>query len=82
MRALPVLTLALVAPVFAACARFPEVEAAESATVASAPYPALLPIDALVAGAPPGPSSDPAASVTARAAALRTRADRLRAAGF
>ncbi|SPH17282.1 hypothetical protein DEA8626_00799 [Defluviimonas aquaemixtae] len=82
MRALTFLMLTLIAPVLTGCARFPEVEAAESASVADAPYPALLPIDTLVAGTPSLPESDPAAPVNARAAALKARAERLRAAEF
>lgn len=45
---------------------------------AKADYPALLPLDALLASVPPMPATDPAASQGAAAAALRARADALR----
>ena len=82
MRALNTLMIILLAPAFAGCARFPEVEAAESSTVADAPYPTLYSIHALLADTQALPETDPAAEVNARAAALKARAARRRAAEF
>lgn len=62
----------------AACAEFPEVDAALATGTPSRDYPALLPFeDLLVADAPLIAESDEAA-LLARAEALRNRADRLR----
>jgi hypothetical protein len=53
----------------AACAPFPEVAASQADT---GTYPALLPIDELLAQAVQQPA-DPASALAARAAALRAR---------
>ena len=64
----------------AACAPPPPALIGSTAPeVTSAPYPALAPIDALLAAAPAAPAADPAAATAGRAAALRARAARLRA---
>ncbi|SLN74372.1 hypothetical protein ROJ8625_04048 [Roseivivax jejudonensis] len=62
----------------AGCATFPEIDAAESADVATAPYPDLVPIGTLLAQQPPRATPALEAEVTARADALRARADALR----
>lgn len=62
----------------AACAQFPELDAARSADVADAPWPDLLPIETLLAGPPPRATEAETDAVAARAAALRNRAARLK----
>ncbi|SIT10771.1 hypothetical protein SAMN05421759_11658 [Roseivivax lentus] len=59
------------------CTQFPELDATATPGVAAAPYPDLLPIDALLRGAPARATPDLRAGVSARAAALRARAARL-----
>lgn len=65
----------------AACATFPELDAANSAAkdaVGGAP-PALLPMDQILGAAGTPPDGDPAgAALAGRAAALKARADALR----
>lgn len=51
MKLLPVLPIILV---FAGCSDFPELEGSESASVKSAPYPRLVPLQETL-----GPSIDP-----------------------
>ena len=64
----------------AACAPPPPALVGSTAPeVTSAPYPALAPIDALLASVPAAPVTDPATATASRAAALRARAARLRA---
>lgn len=63
----------------AACDRPPALTNARSPAVMAAPYPKLLPLDALIAATPPAPPADPAAPVEARAANLNARAAALRA---
>jgi len=72
--AIPVLVLAL-----GACTAFPELEGLVPADVAASPYPALLPIEAVL-GAPAEARATgaEAEALTARAEALRTRAAALR----
>jgi hypothetical protein len=61
----------LVALALGACSRFPEVSAATDPAALKAPYPRLLPLDALPPIVPP-PADDPAgAALAARAARLR-----------
>jgi hypothetical protein len=57
----------------AACAGHRDMEKAS--------YPALLPLDAMLASVPEMPETDPAASQVAAAAALRARAEALRQQG-
>ncbi|MCA0271357.1 MAG: hypothetical protein LCH69_04730 [Proteobacteria bacterium] len=75
----PALLLAAIAAL-SACAPGPAVENASSPAVTAAAYPKLVPLDAVLAAAPPAPASDPAATVEARAALLKARAEALRAA--
>lgn len=74
----------LAAAMFAAlsgCAQFPEVEAALSPEAERAAYPALLPIDDILARSAEGGIAGPdlAAALEIRAARLRARAAALRA---
>lgn len=62
-----------------ACDRPPDLLGDRAPEVAAAPYPKLLPLDALVAATPPPAPADPAAGTEARAAALNARAAALRA---
>jgi hypothetical protein len=64
----------------AGCTQFPELERSQTPGVARAPYPALLPLDALLNG--PQPTVDAAMidSVEARAEGLRRRSAGLEAA--
>src|SRR5690606_25023119 len=73
MRAARLLPICLM-PVLAACATLPAFGDRPEAAAAQAAWPALMPIDALLAAVPPAPAADPAAAVAARAAALRARA--------
>ncbi len=57
------------------CADAPEVTAALSAEAEAAPYPALMPLDAVLASAQNAASApDPVPGLQARAARLRARA--------
>ena len=69
-----------VLPALAACAALPALKDRPEAPATQAAWPALMPIDALLAAVPPAPAADPAAAVAARAAALRARAAALQAA--
>ncbi len=69
----PLLALFLVA----ACATPPEVPV-RLTTDSDAPYPALVPLDPILAAAGAVPVDDPAADLDARAAALNARAGALR----
>lgn len=62
-----------------ACAEPPDLLGADKPAVTAAPYPTLLPLDAIVAATPPPAPVDPAAPVEARAASLNARAAALRA---
>ncbi len=62
----------------AACAEFPEVDAALAAGEASAEYPALLPFEQLLDAEEPRLTEEDDDVLLARAAALRGRADALR----
>lgn len=72
--------LACAALAVGGCTQFPDLEHTQDAATARADYPALIPIEPLLARAEaPGP--DPAesqAQIDARLAGLRARADRLR----
>lgn len=72
------LVATLLTPVLAGCATFPALDAAPEPAATQAAYPALLPIDELLARVPPPPATDPAAALAARAAALKARAAALR----
>ena len=76
----PVAALILAASL-AGCTQFPELDAATSAEVASAPWPQILPLPEVLAQMPAEPRATEAttAAVEARAAALRARAAALRA---
>lgn len=78
MRAFPFACLVLAA-LGAGCATFPDVEAAETPAARAAGYPALMPIDELLAkAADERVSPAEVDAVQARAAALRARAADLR----
>ncbi|WP_417742753.1 hypothetical protein [Salipiger sp.] len=59
------------------CATFPELDAARTPGVASQPFPALLPIDDLIAAPPPRATPELRAGIEDRVAGLRSRASRL-----
>lgn len=59
------------------CTQFPELDATQTPGVAEAPYPDLLPLDALLNGAVPRATPGEAAAVEGRVAALKARASRL-----
>jgi hypothetical protein len=63
--------------VVAACATPPEVPVRLTSD-SDAPYPALVPLDPILAAAGAVPGDDPAAGLDARAAALNARAGALR----
>ena len=77
MRPAPVLMLCLLG-MCAACTRFPELDAVESPDVQAAEYPALLPIETLLASDPPTATPEMQTGIDARAEALRRRAGALR----
>ncbi|MDU8912822.1 hypothetical protein [Aestuariicoccus sp. MJ-SS9] len=60
-----------------ACTQFPALDRAATPGIETAPFPALLPLDALLAGTEPVTSPEMVAGIGARAAALRGRAVRL-----
>lgn len=61
----------------AGCAQFPELDAARSPGVESAPYPALLPFETVLNAPEPRATSEALEGVTARADALLRRAQAL-----
>lgn len=70
-----------VAGLVGACTQFPDLDASETPGVAEAPYPALVPLETLTtAAAPPRAQPEMIEDVTARAAALDARAERLQGA--
>ena len=72
----------LAAPVLAAlagCTQFPELDQATNPAAFQAPYPSLLPFEALQASTALPAAVDPAAALAARVAALRARAAALNA---
>ncbi|MFD1508930.1 hypothetical protein [Lacimonas salitolerans] len=78
----PLLPLALVVAL-AACAQFPELDTQTNDIDPNAPYPALVPLEPLVAQADAPRITDADTSATeARVAGLRGRADRLRRTGI
>ena len=73
----PLWLCTLLAASLAGCAGFPALGPAAGPTAPALPYPAILPLDELLAqAAATGPS--PAAALAARAAALQARAEALR----
>lgn len=78
----PMLPLALVSGLsvlLSACAQFPDLDTRTGDIDPRAPYPALVPLDPLVAGADPARITETETAATgARVAGLRARADRLR----
>lgn len=71
-----ILSLAFAAAL-TACAQFPELDHTQTADLAQAEYPQLLPLDQLIHGPAPRIGEADVASHEARAAGLRTRAARL-----
>ncbi|BBU55271.1 hypothetical protein KU6B_15360 [Mameliella alba] len=72
----PLLCAAVIAAL-TGCTQFPELDARQTPGVADAPYPDLLPLDALLNGAVPRATPGEAAVVEGRVAALKARASRL-----
>ncbi len=63
----------------AACTQFPDLDSRTTRAAADAPYPDLVPIDALLSGLPPPERGERIArGLAGRAAALRARAAVLR----
>ncbi|MCE8420210.1 hypothetical protein LZ190_16120 [Rhodovulum sulfidophilum] len=80
MARLPLCLAAAVLPMLAACAEFPEIDAAERAAAGPTLAPEIAPIDPLLARAHrQRDSSASPDSLESRAARLRARAARLRA---
>jgi len=81
MARLPLCLAAAVLPMLAACAEFPEIDAAERAAAGPTLAPEIAPIDPLLTRAHSlrDSSASPADSLESRAARLRARAARLRA---
>ncbi|MBL3608782.1 hypothetical protein [Rhodovulum sulfidophilum] len=80
MARLPLCLAAAVLPMLAACAEFPEIDAAERAASGPTLVPEIAPIDPLLARAHSlRDSSASPDSLESRAARLRARAARLRA---
>ena len=80
IRAMLLCTLPLFA--LAACTQFPDLDHTQTANLQNTEYPALIPIEPILAAAQ-GPALDPAAEdarLASRLAALRARADRIRGA--
>ncbi|WP_249138948.1 hypothetical protein [Actibacterium sp. MT2.3-13A] len=74
-RAALIITLALLA----GCTDFPALDTATSAEARAAPYPRLVPLEGLIAGAEVAAlDAETGARLAARAAALRRRAAQLR----
>lgn len=81
--ALAALAAAALAAALGGCTRFPEVDAADSATGAAAPAPRIVPVEPILARADAtGVAPEDAARLAARAAGLRGRAAALRARSF
>lgn len=76
MRHLAILALAL-----SACATYPELDARLDESDHTAPWPDLVPVETLLAAAGPADAATPTGDLAARLAALRARADALRAGG-
>ncbi|MWD27278.1 hypothetical protein E0K89_007315 [Aquicoccus sp. SCR17] len=78
MRTAPAIVCLTLAALTAACAEFPELDAAVPRSVTRGPYPRLLPMEELLAGPAPRESEESLEAFEARVAALRARAERLR----
>lgn len=77
----PALSVLILAVALAGCTRFPELDRAPARVPANAPYPALVPLDPLLAEAEePGRAETAGPALAARAARLRARASALSAA--
>ncbi len=63
-----------------ACTQFPELDSTRTPGVADAPYPALVPLDTLLDGAPPRANAAVIGQIEGRVAGLRARASRLQSA--
>lgn len=75
-------TLSLPALALTACTQFPELEYTQTRALETAQYPALVPIEPILANAP-GPAPDPTedmAALNIRLTALRARAAQMRGA--
>lgn len=59
------------------CTQFPELDAARTPGVATAPFPALLPIESLLDGPEPRATPEMRAGIEGRVSGLRARAARL-----
>jgi len=73
-------TLILLVPALGACTQFPDLDHTQTTRLENADYPALVPIEPILARAS-APSVDPAreqAALNSRLAALRARASRMR----
>lgn len=72
--------LALITATAAGCTQFPQLDHTQSDTLRGADYPALVPIEPILAGVET-PTTDAAteeAALTSRLAGLRARANRIR----
>jgi hypothetical protein len=74
------LRFCLIGLALAGCTQFPELDRTITPEVEAADYPALIPLEPVLAGTTIAPDrgADTEEAVQARAAALRARADRLR----
>ncbi len=75
------LTVLVALPLLAACAQFPDLDAAVSEEAKTAPPPELVPVERILGPAtavPPSTGDETEEELRARAAALRARANRLR----
>ena len=83
-RPAPLWTLPLLALTLVGCTQFPELEHTQTAQLEAADYPALVPIEPILASMD-APATDPVtaeSNLNARLAGLRARADRLRGRGL
>lgn len=62
----------------AACTEFPELDVAVPDSATKGPYPALLPMEQILAGPEPTVSEETLGNMQSRVAALKARASRLR----
>ncbi|WGW03701.1 hypothetical protein [Tropicibacter oceani] len=60
------------------CAQFPELDAVQTPGIEQAPYPALVPLDGLLANPEPRATLAVLGQVQGRVSGLQARADRLR----
>jgi hypothetical protein len=71
------LTLVAALATQSGCAQFPELDAARTPGIEYAPFPAILPLDALVRGAEPRATPEMRAGIEGRVSGLRARAEAL-----